>query len=162
MFERELTLYEFTLEYLKTIAADIDENKMGDAPFEGANPPVWILGHLAVCTDYSAQLLGLRPSCPKPWHSMFGPGSNPAEIPSPQPSKAELMLAIEDGCRRVMEAAPSASPDAMNQPHAVQLLKETPLKTNGDVLAHLMSTHQSFHLAQLSACRRKSGKGPIV
>jgi len=50
----------------------------------------------------------------------------------------------------------------MDQPHSVQILKETPIRTNGDLLAHLMSTHQSFHLAQLSACRRKAGKGPIV
>jgi hypothetical protein len=29
-------------------------------------------------------------------------------------------------------------------------------------MAHLMTTHMSFHLAQLSACRRAAGKGPIV
>ncbi len=50
----------------------------------------------------------------------------------------------------------------MEQPHAVEILKPTNLKTNGDVLAHLMCTHMAFHIAQLSACRRKSGKGPIV
>ena len=60
------------------------------------------------------------------------------------------------------EAAPGASPEAMNQPHDIQLLKSTVLKTNGDVLAHLMCTHPSFHIAQLSACRRHSGKGPVV
>ncbi len=162
MFERELTLYKFTLNHLKLLAADLDEESLSTPPFEGANPPVWILGHLALGTDYAAMLLGLNRACSKAWHKQFGPGTNPAALEGPLPTKSELVAAIENGCRRVAEAAPGASTERMNQPHAVELLKQTVLKTNGDVLAHLMTTHQSFHLAQLSACRRKSGKGPLI
>jgi uncharacterized damage-inducible protein DinB len=93
---------------------------------------------------------------------MFAPGSKPQALQPPLPTKAELMEALEKGHQRVIEAAPNASADVLNQPHAVELLKTTVLKTNGDVLAHLMCTHESFHIAQLSACRRKSGKGPVV
>ena len=78
------------------------------------------------------------------------------------PTKIDLLAAIENGHRRVSEAAPGASGEVMNVPHAVELLKPTNLKTNGDVLAHLMCTHIAFHLAQLSACRRKAGKAPVV
>jgi hypothetical protein len=162
VFEQEVTLYEFTLGHLKVIAADLDEAAMTVAPFEGANPPVWILGHLAICTDFAAQMLGLKPECPEPWHKQFAPGSQPSALQPPLPTKDELLSAIENGCRRVAAAAPSASSDVMAQEHPVQILKGTPIKTNGDLLAHLMSTHQAFHLAQLSACRRNAGKGPIV
>lgn len=162
MFERELTLYKFNLNYLRLLAADIDESQLGVAPFPGANPPIWILGHLAVATDSAGRLLGLDPACPSHWQKQFAPGSKPSELQAPLPTKSELLAAIENGHRRVTEAAPTASSEAMNAPHNAEILKRTNLKTNGDVLAHLMCTHISFHLAQLSACRRHAGKGPVV
>ena len=162
MFERELTLYKFQLNYLRLLAVDLTDADMTATPFAGANPPVWILGHLAVATDYAARMLGLETACPRAWHKLFPPGSKPADLQPPLPTKAELVAAIENGHRRVSEAAPMASADAMNKPHEVELLKPTNLKTVGDVLAHLMTTHVAFHIAQLSACRRKAGKGPVV
>jgi hypothetical protein len=162
VFERELTLYKFSLGYLNLLAADIEESAMGKAAYEGGNPPVWILGHLAVAADSAARILGLERTCPREWNLWFRPGSNPADLKPPLPSKEELLGAIDQISRRIFEAAPGASPEAMNQPHAVDILKRTPLKTNGDVMAHLLCTHPFFHLAQLSACRRSGGKGPIV
>jgi hypothetical protein len=162
VFERELTLYKFNLNYLRLLAADIPESDLAVAPFAGANPPVWILGHLAVATDYAGKMLGLERACPREWHKQFAPGTKPADLAPPLPTKIDLLAAIENGHRRVSEAAPGASSEAMNAPHTVELLKPTNLKTNGDVLAHLMCTHIAFHLAQLSACRRKAGKAPVV
>lgn len=162
MFERELTLYKFGLNYIRMLTADLDDAQLNVAPFEGANPPVWILGHLAVSTDYAGRMLGLKPECPREWHKMFGPGSKPAELAGPLPTKADLLTSLEQGYKRVAEAVPNASVEVLDQPHAVELLRPTVLKTNGDVLAHLLCTHPMFHIAQLSACRRKSGKGPIV
>jgi len=162
VLERELTLFVFNRNYLRVLAADLDEAALNVAPFEGANPPAWILGHLAVSTDFAARLLGQQRACPRDWHVKFAPGSKPADLQPPLPTKSELVEAIENGCRRVIDAVPGASADVLSQPHAIELLKSTVLKTNGDVLAHLMCTHFSFHLAQLSACRRKSGKGPII
>ncbi len=162
MFERELTLYKFNRNYLRVLVADLDESLMNVAPFSGANPPVWILGHLAISTDYAGRILGLHRACPKQWHAMFAPGTNPAALETPLPSKSELVEAFENGCRRVIEAMPDAKSEVLDAPHAIELLKTTVLKTNGDVLAHLMTTHESFHLAQLSACRRKAGNGPVI
>lgn len=162
MFELELTLYKFNLKYLRQLAADLDESQMGVAPFAGANTPLWILGHLASTADFAGRMLGLEPACPRAWHKQFAPGTKPADLQPPLPTKAELLAAIENGHRRVSEAAPDASADAMNEPHNVALLAPTVLKTKGHVVAHLMTTHVAFHLAQLSACRRHAGKGPIV
>jgi len=162
VFERELTLYKFNLNYLRLLAADLDDANLGKPAFPGGNPPVWILGHLAVATDYAGKLLGLRPQCPREWHVQFAPGTKSADVAAPYPSKGDLLGAIEAGHRRVSEAVPTASSEAMSQAHAVELLKPTVLKTVGDVLAHLMTTHESFHISQLSACRRSCGKGTIV
>ncbi len=162
MFERELTLYNFTLGHLRILAADIDESAMGVAPFEGANPPVWILGHLAVCTDFAGRSLGLEPACSPQWHTQFAPGTKPSDLKPPLPTKSELLDALLSGARRVSEAAPNASTEALSKPHGIDILQKTNLVTVGDALAHLMTTHQAFHVAQLSACRRKAGKPPIV
>jgi hypothetical protein len=162
VFERELTLFKFNLKYLRMLVADLEESQMTAVAYPGANPPVWILGHLAVTMDFAARMLGLEAACPRPWHKQFAPGTKPADLEPPLPTKEELMAAIEGQHRRVSEAAPGASADVMNAPHAVEILKPTVLKTTGDVMAHLMTTHMAFHLAQLSACRRSTGKGPIV
>ena len=162
MFEQLPTLYEFQLRYLQLIAADLHDDDLGSAPFPGANPPVWILGHLAICTDYAAGLLGEKPQCPRPWHKYFAPGTSPAEVPQPYPTKAELLAAIKNGHERASAALATADLEALNQPHSIELLKPTNLKTNADVLCHLMATHPAFHVAQLSACRRGKGLGPVV
>lgn len=162
MFELELTLFKFNRNYLRMLVADLAESDMQSTPFAGANPPVWILGHLAMSTDFAGGFLGLEPACPPAWHKVFAPGSKPADLKPPLPTKAELMEAIENGYRRVAEAAPTANPETMNEPHGIEMLAPTVLKTKGDVMGHLMTTHFAFHLAQLSACRRVAGKGPIV
>lgn len=162
MFERELVLYKFNRNYLRLLTADLDEAAMNVAPFPGANPPVWILGHLAIATDYAGKILGLERACPRRWHAMFAPGSNPAALEPPLPTKGELVEAFEAGCNRVIEAVPNATTELLDAPHAIELLRPTVLKTNGDVLAHLMCTHEAFHLAQLSACRRHAGKPHVI
>jgi hypothetical protein len=107
-------------------------------------------------------MLGLKRACPREWHAQFAPGTKPADLKAPLPTKEELVGAIEAGYTRIAEAAPSASAEVLDQPHQVELLAPTVLKTNGDVLGHLLCTHFSFHLAQLSGCRRAGGKAPIV
>ncbi len=162
MLDQLPALHEFQLRYIQMLAADLDDDDLGVAPFSGANPAVWILGHLAVATDYAARMLGQKPECPREWHKYFAPGSNPAEVPLPYPTKAELLAAIENGHRRCAAALAAVDKEMLNQPHSVELLKPTALKTNADVLCHLMATHPAFHVSQLSACRRKKGKGPVV
>jgi hypothetical protein len=162
MYDRFLTLYKFNRNYLQLLAGDIDESAMQSTPFPGANPPIWIIGHLTISTDYAGKILGQERACPRRWHAMFGPGSNPAALEPPLPTKAELMEAFEAGYNRVVEALPNASAEVLDAPHAIELLRPTALKTNGDVLGHLLTTHHSFHLAQLSACRRHAGKPPVI
>lgn len=163
MFERECTLYAFVLGYAQRLVADLDEAEMAVQPAPGMNPPAWILGHLAIATDYALRLLGEATACPRDWHVRFGPGSVPPADPAAYPSKAELMAALERGHERVDTAARRATPERLEQPHGVEIafLKE-PLPTVGDLLAHLMTTHEAAHLGQLSAWRRLQGKPGVL
>jgi uncharacterized damage-inducible protein DinB len=47
-------------------------------------------------------------------------------------------------------------------PHEVEFLKPTPLKTNRHLLSHLMTTHESMHIGQLSTWRRQMGFEKVV
>lgn len=162
MFEQQLVLYRFMLGYCQQLSADIEESKMTHQPSPGLKPPIWILTHLAISTDYAARCLGLPAACPKEWHRAFGPGSQNLPDLQPLPTKKELLDAIEAGHARVSEAAQNASPEKMAEPNPIELLKDTPLKTVGDLVCHLLSTHEAFHLGQLSAWRREAGFPPII
>lgn len=162
MLEQAVTVYGFTLMMAKTLAADIDADHLLTPPFAGANSPLWILGHLAVVTDYAGKLFGLERQCPREWHVMFGPGSKPGNLQEPLPTKEELLSALERGHQRVVSAIEKVTPEQLAEPQPYELLKALPLPTVGDVLVHMMTSHEGFHLAQLSACRRKLGQPPLI
>ncbi len=162
MFETESNLYRFMSMYCHLLVADIDDAQLAEQPYPGANPPGWILGHLAICTDFAVQLLGGRIACPKEWHRMFSPGTTPPADRAAYPSKAELIEAYDRGHQRVIEALAGASQETLDAPHSVDIVRDTPLETVRDVIAHLMTTHESMHLGQLSSWRRQVGFGEVV
>jgi hypothetical protein len=158
MFERERKLNAVMLGYCKLLMNDLDDARLADTPAVGVNHPAWILSHLAICTDYAAQLLGSPAKCPKEWHQNCGPGSKVVSDRSAYASKQELLTALEAGNRRVSEAVAGASDEVLCQPHSIKLtfVKET-FPTVGELVAHLMTTHVGFHLGQLSMWRRMMG-----
>ena len=160
MFEHERTLYKFVLNYSRMLTADIDDARLADQPVPAANHPAWVLGHLAICTDYAAQLLGLPKKCPVEWHSLFGPGSKPTADRSTYPSKVDLLKTMADGHERVSAGTVNADPTAMEKPQSIIFQQHFP--TVGDMIAHLMTTHPCAHLGQLSAWRRLYGLPAVL
>jgi len=158
MFERELTIYSFLLNFARRLVADIDDAKFAEVPSPGVNHPAWLLGHLAISTDYAAGLLGQRFACPKTWFRIFGPGTNALPDRSLYPSKHELVEALENGHARVIPLAREADMVALAQPHGLQIDDfATSLPTKADVLTHLMTSHEAAHLGHLSNWRRQMG-----
>jgi hypothetical protein len=121
------------------------------------------LTHLAICTDYAAQLWGGPAKCPKEWHQRCPPGSKVLSDRNAYASKQELMSALEAGHARVNEAAAKAGDEVLRQPHSIKLtfVRET-FPTVGELVAHLMTTHVSFHLGQLSTWRRMMGMSGVL
>jgi hypothetical protein len=163
MLEYERKLYDFVLNYCRLLAEDIAEADMAYQPVAKMNPPVWILGHLAISTDYAAMLLGLSKDCPEEWHRRFGPGSRAPRPDEPRPKKDNLLLAIQRGHERVSHASERVTAERLAQQHPVDLafLRES-LPTVGELLAHLMTTHPAAHLGQLSAWRRACGMPEVL
>jgi hypothetical protein len=163
MHPQLVTLYDFTLTACERLMADITQSEMEHQPSPGVNPPAWILGHLAICTDYALQLLGQSTRLPASWHAEFAPGSSPLPKRPPYPSREKLLAALREGHAEVVAALPNADPQALAAPNPLAdfpFLQQT-LPTMGDLLAHLLSTHEATHLGHLSNWRRQMGRPPL-
>jgi hypothetical protein len=163
MPDQLLTLYAFTLAMCEQLVADIPQDEMERQPATGVNPPAWILGHLAICTDYALQLMGRPMRMPQTWHEEFGPGSNPLPQKHAYPSRDELMTALRTGHAEVTAAVATVEPQKLSAPNPLTnfpFLTQT-LPTAGDLLAHLLTTHEAAHLGHLSNWRRQTGRKPL-
>ena len=158
MFQSESRVYEFKLGYIEQVVGDLAEDQMDKPAAPGVNPPVWILGHLAIAPDWGLQAMGKPALCPDLWHKQFAPGSDAGNIARPHPTKQELLSAIRRGHEAFTAAARNADADAMAKPHSIPLLQGSPIKTVGDTVTLLMTAHDSVHIGQLSLCRRLRGK----
>ena len=154
-------LYAFNQGYCEKLISDIAEDEMLVQPAPDVNTPSWLLGHLALCTDYALGILGQELKLTKEWSVNFGPGSKPLPGKRPFPSKQELWDAYAAGHEAVLAASHDFAPELLSKPNPVEFLVEV-LPTSGDLLAHLMTTHEAGHLGHLSNWRRQMGRPPIV
>ncbi len=160
MFEHQLTIYRFMYSYGKKLLADIDDAQFKTPAFPGSNPPSWIVGHLAIAADFALMVLGQPTLLPKTWMVLFGPGSDPLKYLDKHPNRADLIAAYEAGHEAVIAAMRHADPVKLAGPSPFKPLIEQ-LPTAGDLLTHLLTSHEGFHVAQLSGCRRGAGLGPL-
>lgn len=163
MFEREAVLARFVGAYYRRLTADLPEDRLGAVAVPGLKPPVWILGHLAIANDLALRMLGLPTTCPESWTAAYRPGSDPAAPTGVVPSKQELIGTFLASHEAILEGLPKADPAAMSDPHGLPmaiLAEFTP--TKGDLLAHLLTTHPSVHLGQLSTWRRVMGLPEVI
>ena len=158
MFENECATNEFMIHYLELLVADLQDDDMDRIACDDFNPPRWILGHLAVYTDYALRVLGGRFCCSKDWHRSFTRGSEAGSVPEDRPGKAELVERICEGFAEVRKLTGTADQTVLQKEHAVPFLKGTALVSNAHVLSHLLTTHFAAHLGQLSAWRRIMGR----
>lgn len=158
MFTQEITLNQFFLDYFEGLIKDLPEDGLAELGAGKGHSALWLLGHLAISVDFGRMVLGLDRVCPAAWFVAFGPKSSD-EIKNPgKYDVKEMIETIRSGYPALQAAAANADPDAMQQPHQVEILKGSNLVTNADVLAHLLTTHFAMHLGQLSYWRRLQGK----
>ncbi len=152
-------LCRFLLDYLEKITAELTAEDMVTGT-GGANPPGWILGHVAIVADYAGPYLKVPRKCPAAWHKAFGPGSIPSRD-MPQQTAAEWVAAIRAGYEGVLAALPTADETWMGEPHGVPILAGSKIETKGQLLSHILTTHLAIHVGQLSAWRRTQGQPPL-
>ncbi len=156
-FERECRICELMLGYLRQQLEQIPDSQLRARPAPDANPPAWILGHLAVVSDFALQMLGEPPLGPPAWRTEFGRGSQPgADFAAPP--KTVLVDTLMRGYQHAINAARLTDPAQLDRPHTVDLFQNSPLRTVADMLTHVLTSHLSMHLGQLSYWRRCMGQ----
>ncbi len=160
MFEREITLNQFLMDGLNDVLADVPAARIFERPPGNGHPPVWVMGHLAICSELGQSFLGGAVSH-SDWLPAFGPGSSDSIESNEAYSKEDLIESIHRGYSTLCELAVAADHTAMLASHGISLLEGSKIVTVGDLIAHLLTSHFAFHLAQLSAWRRAAGHGPL-
>ena len=160
MYEHEITVNKFLLGGLDAVLADIPNERVYDRAPGNGHQPIWVLGHLAICAELGHSLLG-QPIAHEQWLPKFGPGSPDEVAPDAAWAPADLITATHTGYARLQELAANADASALDRPHGIDLLDGTPIENVGQLVSHLLSSHFSFHLAQLSGWRRAAGHGPL-
>jgi hypothetical protein len=163
MTDREtiLTAFRFTLMYAEKLAADLADDELARLPQPGMNHAAWVLGHVALGSDFVALLLGKPMVTDKAWMATFGPGSTPVGDRAAYPSKDKLLATMRTTLAKAIELLAQATPAQLDAPN------ETPFfpaefPTVGALVTHLMTTHAALHLGQLSAWRRALGKPAVL
>lgn len=156
-----LKAFRFTQQYAEMLLADITEEEMTSIPHPGMNHPAWILGHLTLGAGLAAQLLGGELTTDEAWMEKFGPGSTPISDRSAYPTKAELIEKLTEAYTKADERVSQATEGQLSAPNETPFFQEQ-FPTIEDLLTHLLTTHASMHLGQLSAWRRCLGKGSVL
>ncbi len=122
------------------------------------NPPSWILGHLAIVNEFGVATVGGKPELLEEYLGIFGPGSPPTGT---HPSKEELLEMFTTSKSRFLNTLDSTTDDVLNAERDSQILKEQLPKTV-DMIGHILTSHISLHVGQLSAWRRERGMDSIL
>lgn len=156
MFAFELKLFAFHRDFAHLLVDPLPDERLAEQPAGGVNHPAWVVGHLAIAADFGLRFCGAPTVCPADWSALFNPGSTPVADRSKYPSKAELLAAYDQAHQRLTAAVPTTDPGPWAAPNPIGFLRPG-LPTVGDLLGHILSTHEAFHLGQVSTWRRVLG-----
>ena len=150
--------YEVHTAYGERLAADIPADRFAERPLPGLNPPVWLLGHVAVVGNFALSRVDESPVELPGWRENFGVGTEPlvyADGFTP-PTADDLRAAVKETHARFLAATAAVDPAHLGEPTELDRLADR-FPTKGDLLTHLLTTHDAVHWGQLSAWRRGAG-----
>lgn len=160
MFESAIAINEFQVGGFQKIVADLPDDSLFAPGLGHGHPPAWIMGHLAVSGESGQRLLGGQVTH-RDWLPLFGPGSSDKITASDQWTKPVLAAAVTEAYATLRTLASNADPQTMSRPNSVSFFQGTPIRTIGDCVTLLLTSHFGLHLSQLSSCRRAAGFAPL-
>jgi len=163
MTDREtiLAAFRFNQMYAEKLAADLADEELALLPQPGMNHAAWIFGHVALGSDFVAQLLGKSMVTDEAWMAKFGPGSLPVADRTAYPSKEQLLAKTRTTHSRAIESLNQATTEQLEAPNQTPFFPAE-FPDVGALITHLMTTHAALHLGQLSAWRRALGKCAVL
>lgn len=155
MVEHLIHTYEFNLEHIKKIVADVSDEQMTLQPNGLVNHPAWTLGHLASTSDMLAKTLSLESTFPEEWKEACKTGGTPSGDAAVFASKEQLLAELSNQHARVAEAVKQAGSESFTAESEENFRKMFP--TVGDIIMYLMSAHEGTHIGQLQTWKRAAG-----
>ncbi len=153
MIDEILRLSADNLAYAEALISDVEDGKMAEQPAGIKNHPAWTIGHLAVSQDFVIQLME-QPSAMEPsWLRLFGSGAAPTDDRLNFPIKSELLSVLKSQHEKAASAFREHFERRRGAPNPFPPLVAR-FPTLGDLVLHLMTTHEAMHLGQMSAWRR--------
>ncbi len=162
MFEQEIVLNRFMLDYFDRLVEDISDDEFTQPMAGGGHSPQWIVGHLLTVGDSSGLFVGLTRSMPKATRRAFGPGSVEEVLDGDEFSRSSMIAQMRPTYERLQAAAREATDEEMQKPHNTGILAGSVIQTRGQIISHVLTTHIGTHLGQLSAWRRAQGRTPLL
>jgi hypothetical protein len=152
---------DLNLGLAKMLLVGVDASLWTKSFGDMTNHPAWQIGHLVASSNLSCKLLGGESWIDASWEELFKMGSVPTDDPTSYPGKDELWAALKNGHERVQQLFEQADDARLNQelekPHARERFG-----TVGNLVVFLMTSHEMFHLGQLSYWRRAAGLGSAM
>lgn len=160
MFESAVAVNEWQLRQFDNIIKDLSDDALFEPAAGHGHPPVWILGHLSIVGEQGQRMLGGTIAHIE-WMRRFGPGSSDKIAADASLTRDLFRSLVPETYRKLGAMAKEAPSEIVTRAHGVELFAGSSLKTVGDLVTLLLTSHFSFHLGQLSSCRRASGHGPL-
>lgn len=161
MYDYALTQYAWQLQILESVLQDVADEDMTKQPIVNGNHPAWLVGHLAVASENIFKMTGHAPLLPESVRTLFNRGTQPVGDRSLYPSKAELIDYLRQVHSAVAAVLPQVPRELLVRPNPLPVVQLQSLPTVGNLIMHLLTTHEAFHLGQLSAWRRAMGYPPM-
>jgi len=152
--------FRMTLDHLRRLVADVDDDRMTAQPGGVGNHPAWVLGHLIYSFQAMAGELGTAAWLPDDWAERFGTGSVPLADRAAYPQKHVLLEMLQEGQRRLVEAVEAAGEDGLAAPLPDPRFRDL-FPTLGHAILHILGAHAAVHVGQVSAWRRAFGLEPL-
>ena len=144
------------LDFVRRTIADLDDDQMVGQVGGVVNHPAWTIGHLVGSFQLMGGELGVGPWLPEGWAERFGTGTTPLGDANVYPGKADLLHALDDGQRRLVEALAGTGDADLARPLPDERYRDR-LPTIGHALLHILASHTAMHVGQLAVWRRAHG-----
>lgn len=138
--------------WILSVPARFHDDDWLKRPGGAKNHPHWLLGHIAVSSDFAPGLNLGEPLVPAEWEAHFAMGSRPSDDGAGYPAVAELVSAIERAYARNLELVGGLESHLLTRPPGIPIeasLKKF-LRTQERWLG-LQTLHLAYHTGQLQS-----------
>ena len=153
MIDEILNSYRISLDRVRGLVADLNEDQMVSQTVALPNHPAWTIGHLIYSAHMIGQEMGISPWLDEAWLEPFRKGATPQADISAYPSKEELLSTLDSASARLSQKLQAMTDDDLAGPLPDSRYRNV-FPTLGHAVLHILTAHTSIHVGQLSAWRR--------